>query len=101
MVSFISNYYAVGLVSDRLCDLNVGLVVRVPGYRSRGPGSIPCATRFFLEVMGLERGPLSLVSTTEKLLERKSGSSIENRDYGRRGSAALTTRHPSICKSWY
>jgi hypothetical protein len=27
---------------DRLC----GLVVRVPGYRSRGPGSIPGATRF-------------------------------------------------------
>jgi hypothetical protein len=26
----------------RLC----GLVVRVPGYRSRGPGSIPGATRF-------------------------------------------------------
>jgi hypothetical protein len=32
----------------------------------------------------LERGPLSLVSITEKLLERKSsGSGIENRDYGR------------------
>jgi hypothetical protein len=27
---------------DRLC----GLVFRVPGYRSRGPGSIPGATRF-------------------------------------------------------
>jgi hypothetical protein len=27
---------------DRLC----GLVIRVPGYRSRGPGSIPGATRF-------------------------------------------------------
>jgi hypothetical protein len=27
---------------DRLC----GLVVRVPGYRSRGPGSIPRTTRF-------------------------------------------------------
>jgi hypothetical protein len=27
---------------DRLC----GLVVRVPGYRSRDPGSIPGATRF-------------------------------------------------------
>jgi hypothetical protein len=29
-------------VLDRLC----GLVVRVPGYRSRGPGSISGATRF-------------------------------------------------------
>jgi hypothetical protein len=27
---------------DRLCDS----VVRIPGYRSRGPGSIPDATRF-------------------------------------------------------
>jgi hypothetical protein len=30
---------------DRLC----GLVVKVPGYRYRGPGSIPGATRFFSE----------------------------------------------------
>jgi hypothetical protein len=37
------------------------------------------------EVVGLERGPLSLVSTTERLLERKSsGSGLENREYGRR-----------------
>jgi hypothetical protein len=27
---------------DRLC----GLVVRIPGYRSSGPSSIPAATRF-------------------------------------------------------
>jgi hypothetical protein len=52
----------------RFCDL----VVRGPGYRSRGPGSIPAATRFFWEVVGLERGPLSLLSTIEELLERKS-----------------------------
>jgi hypothetical protein len=49
--------------------------------------------------VGLERGPLSLVSTMEELLGRKnSGSGLENRDYGRRRSAALTTRHPSIRK---
>jgi hypothetical protein len=35
--------------------------------------------------MGLERGPLSLVSTIEELLGKKtSGSSLENREYGRR-----------------
>jgi hypothetical protein len=35
--------------------------------------------------VGLERGPLSLLSTTEELLERKiSGSGLENGDYGRR-----------------
>jgi hypothetical protein len=49
--------------------------------------------------VGLERGPLGLVSTTEELLGRKSsGTSLENRDYGRRRSSALTTRHLSICK---
>jgi hypothetical protein len=35
--------------------------------------------------VGLERGPLILVSTTEELLGRKSsGSGQESRDYGRR-----------------
>jgi hypothetical protein len=39
-------------------------------------------------MLGLERGSLSLVSTTEELLERKSrGSDLENRDYGRRDSS--------------
>jgi hypothetical protein len=37
----------------------------------------------FLEVVGLERGPLSLASTTEELLGRKSsGSGLGSRDYG-------------------
>jgi hypothetical protein len=41
--------------------------------------------QIFWEVVGLERGPLSLVSTIEELLERKnSGSGLENREYGRR-----------------
>jgi hypothetical protein len=44
--------------------------------------------------VGLERSPLSLVSTLEELLGRKSSvSGLENRDYGLRGSTALTTRH--------
>jgi hypothetical protein len=65
---------------DRLC----GLVVWVPGYRSRGRGSIPGATGFY-EILGLERSPLSLVSTTEEVLERKSSSSgLEIREYGRK-----------------
>jgi hypothetical protein len=34
--------------------------------------------------VGLERGPLSLMSTTEELLGRNSSvSGLENRDYGR------------------
>jgi hypothetical protein len=39
--------------------------------------------QIFWEVVGLERGPLSLVSTIEELLERNSsGSGLEIRDYG-------------------
>jgi hypothetical protein len=65
---------------DRLC----GLVVRVFGYRSGDPGSIPGTTRFSGErerekkntVVGLERGPLSLVSTTEELLDRKVAAPV-------------------------
>jgi hypothetical protein len=56
---------AVGGRRDRLC----GLVVRVLGYRSGGPGSISGTTK--KKVVGLERGPLSLVRTTEELLDRK------------------------------
>jgi hypothetical protein len=56
--------------------------------------------QIFREVVGLERGPLSLVSTIEELLGRtSSGLDLENRDYGRRGSGALITRHSSIRKS--
>jgi hypothetical protein len=64
-------------------NLHCGPVVRVPGYRSRGPCSIP-ALPDFLSIVGLERGPLSLVSTIEELLGRESsGSGLENREYGR------------------
>jgi hypothetical protein len=39
--------------------------------------------QIFSEVGGLERGLLSLVSTIEELLIRKtSGSGLENREYG-------------------
>jgi hypothetical protein len=49
--------------------------------------------------VGLERGPLSLVSKIEELLEGKcSSSGIENRDYGCRGSVTLTTQHLSVRK---
>jgi hypothetical protein len=47
--------------------------------------------QIFLDVVGLERGPLSLVSAIEELFGRKSsGCGLKNRDYGRKGSAALT-----------
>jgi hypothetical protein len=54
---------------DRPC----GLVIRVLGNRSGGPGSIPGTIR---KVVGLERGPLSLVSTTEELRDRKVAAPV-------------------------
>jgi hypothetical protein len=59
-----------GVFHDRLC----GLVVRVPGYRSRGLGLIPG-----MGSSGPGTGPLRLVNTIKELLERKrSGSGVEN-----------------------
>jgi hypothetical protein len=58
-------------LDGRLC----GLVVRVLGYRTGSPGSIPGTTRK-KKVVGLERGPLSLVSTTEELLDRKVAAPV-------------------------
>jgi hypothetical protein len=55
---------------DRLC----GLVVRVIDYRFRGPGFDSRALQ--KKVMGLERGPLSLVSTTKELLDRKVAAPV-------------------------
>jgi hypothetical protein len=54
--------------------------------------------QIFSDAVGLERGPLSLVSTTEELLGRKSRSSgLEIREYGRR-DVTLTTWHPLFLK---
>jgi hypothetical protein len=58
------------MYDDRLC----GLVVRVLDYRSGSPGLIPGTTK--KKVVGLERGPLSLVSTTEELLDRKVAAPV-------------------------
>jgi hypothetical protein len=55
---FTNNKESYSSLNYRLC----GLVVRVLGYRFGGPGSIPGTTRK-KNVVGLERGPLSLVST--------------------------------------
>jgi hypothetical protein len=52
--------------NDRL----YGLVVRVSGYRSNGPGFDSRLYQIFWEVVGLKQGPLSLVSTIEELTER-------------------------------
>jgi hypothetical protein len=74
------------LVRDHLYNLHIakygrlcGLVVRVLGYRFGGPGSIPGTIRFSdkkNQVVGLERGPLSLVSTTEEILDKKVAAPV-------------------------
>jgi hypothetical protein len=63
--------YQYGL--DRLC----GLVLRVSGYRSRGPGFDSRRYQIFWEVMDLERGPLSLVRIIEELLEWKVAAPVK------------------------
>jgi hypothetical protein len=73
-------------------------VVRVLGYRSGGPGSIPGTTKKI--VVGLEWGPLSLVSTTEEILDRKVAAPVYKTE-----NMAVGIRHvdhvaPSIRKSW-
>jgi hypothetical protein len=75
------------------------LVARVPGCCSRGSGFDSRRYHIFWEVVGLERGPLSIVSITEELLEWKSSS------FGSRksrltavGSVARTTRHSLSAK---
>jgi hypothetical protein len=51
------------------------------------------------EVVGLERGPLSLVSTTEELLQRKSsGSGLETREYSRRDTHTKQNFIPEIVR---
>jgi hypothetical protein len=66
-------------------DRLYGLVIRVLGYRSGGPGSIPGSTR---KKVGLERGPLSLVSKTEELLDGKVAAPVSKTE-----NTAVGIRH--------
>jgi hypothetical protein len=71
------------LATDRLC----GLVVRVPGYRSRGPGFDFRRYQIFWEIVGLERGTLSLVRIIEELLERKVAAPVYKTEINDRGDS--------------
>jgi hypothetical protein len=66
---FLHSFFQLLFMFPFICDCLCGLVIRILGYRSGGPGSIPGTTR--KKVVGLERGPLRLVSTTEELFDRK------------------------------
>jgi hypothetical protein len=68
----------------RITDRHCGLVVRIPGCRSKGPVFDSRHYQISREVVSLGRGPLSLVSTIEELLGRKSsGSGLESQEYSR------------------
>jgi hypothetical protein len=62
-------------VKDRLWSSGQSSLLQI-----RRPGSSPGTTK--KKVVGLERGPLSLVSATEELLDRKVAACLENREYG-------------------
>jgi hypothetical protein len=74
-------------------------VARVLGYRFGGPGSIPVTTRK-KKVVGLGWGSLSLVSTTEELLDRKVAAPVYKTENTAVGIHHADHVAPSICKSW-
>jgi hypothetical protein len=84
-------------VRDHLCDL----VVRVSGYRSRGPGFDTRRFQIFWEAVGLERCPLSLVRKTEELLGRNSSGSGQKSETNNRGFPCADHVTLSIRKSWH
>jgi hypothetical protein len=51
-------------------------MVRVPGYRPRGPEFDSRHYQIFCEVFDLELGPLSLVRITEEILEGKTTAPV-------------------------
>jgi hypothetical protein len=50
--------------------------------------------------VGLERGPLSLVSTTEELLDRKVAAPVYKTENTAVGIRHAATWHPLSAKSW-
>jgi hypothetical protein len=64
-------YYVHSILIDGLC----GVVVRVSGYRSRGPGFDSRRYQILREVVGLEGDLLSIVSITEEIFKWKSSGS--------------------------
>jgi hypothetical protein len=61
-------HYDKYIIFDRLCVI----MVTVPCYITRYPGFDSRRYQIFWEVVGVERGPLSLVCITEELLEFKN-----------------------------
>jgi hypothetical protein len=88
-----SDFYSDSTRLDRLC----GLVVRVPGYRSTGPGFDSRRYQIFWEVLGLEWGPLSFVRIIEVLLERVVAAPVKKTEINGRGDL-LRWRPDTLCR---
>jgi hypothetical protein len=76
IINMVSNYTDCPRMSAHILNRLCGLVVRVSGYRSRGPEFDSRRFQIFWEAAGLERGPLSLVRPTEELLEEKVAAPV-------------------------
>jgi hypothetical protein len=74
------------------------LVIRVSGYRSRGPGFDSRRCQIYWEVVGLERGTEPREDNWGATWKDSSGSGLENRNLRPWGFVALTTRHPLSAK---
>jgi hypothetical protein len=93
-----STPFCAGSILVHLC----GLVVTVLGYRSRGPGFDSWRYQIFWEIVGLERGPLSLVRVIEELFEWKSsGAPVKKTELTGGGIRCSDYATPSIHKSWH
>jgi hypothetical protein len=83
-------YFAVYYITDdRLC----GLVVRVPSYRSRGPGLDSRRYQILWKVVDLERGPLSLVRIIEEIFERTVAAAVSKTEINGHGDSLLSPRY--------
>jgi hypothetical protein len=94
---FLEEFSTTILICDRLC----GLVVRVPGYRSRGPGSIPGANRFS-EKWWVWNGvhPVSWVQLRSYLKEKVTAP-VQKYENTAVGICHADHVVPSIRKSWH
>ena len=78
---YIYIFFLLSISYARLC----GLVVRVSGYRHRGLGFDSRRYQIFWVVVGLERGPFSLVRSIEELLEKKVAAPVQKTEINGRG----------------
>jgi hypothetical protein len=68
-------------------DRLYGLVLRVPGYRSRSPRFDSRRYQIFWKVVGLQQAPPSLVRIIEELLERKVAAPVYKTKINGRGDS--------------